>query len=461
MASEARVPILTWHAMDVGGNDYGTNQHIAFREDLETVHRLGFRVVPLADIARALVEGRLNELQGAVGLSLDDGSDFDFHDLPHPTWGPQRSMARILSDFRARHGTEAQPRLHATSFVIVSPAAREELDRTCMIGCRWWNDDWWAQAEAEGLMAIESHSWDHNHQSLARTAGDSPPGDFNLHSREAARAEIAQASQVLTRLRKRPGEVLFAYPYGTPHEFLAGDYLPNATGEHGVYAAFSTDPLPVTAGVSRWAIPRFVSGPHWKSTDELASLLKANGCVPAAAPKTDKPNPPSAHPQWRDCLRTWEVQDASRVAGDLFKRCFHHEIPDYPRHFVLVYSPPAGTDAAPEVVAYVHQSPYGEVHLCGGMCVGERAYRRFPKWLFDEVRREGGLATIVTRDSMGMLGDSVASFGHVGEPRARAADLRTGFIDTGRTHLMVMWLKPLPDSEKLRLIDHVEAHGPF
>jgi len=165
-------------------------------------------------------------------------------------------------------------------------------------------------------------------------------------------------------------------------------------------------------------------------------------------------------PSWRECLRTWEVNDARRVAGDLFQRCFHHAIPDYPRHFVLVYSPPAGT-GAPEVVAYVHQSPEGEVHLCGGMCVDERAYRRMPRWLFDEVRSQGGLATLVTRDSMSMLGESVASFGHVGEPRARAADLRTGFVDTGHPHLMVMWLKPVAETDKARLIERVAAHGPF
>ena len=154
------------------------------------------------------------------------------------------------------------------------------------------------------------------------------------------------------------------------------------------------------------------------------------------------------------------MNDASRLAGELFQRCFHHAIPDYPRHFVLVYSPPAGI-GAPQVVAYVHQSPHGEVHLCGGMCVDERVYRRLPRELFDAVRREGGLATIVTRDSMAMLGGSVASFGHVGEPRARAADLRTGFVDTGEPHLMVMWLAPLDAAHKARLVERIAALGAF
>lgn len=459
MSAPARVPVLTWHAMNVAGPGYDTNEHVAFRDDLEAIHRLGLRVVPAIDIARALVEGRLEEMRGCVGLTFDDGSDFDFHDLPHPSQGPQRGMVGILRDFRARHGAAAQPQLHATSFAIVSPAARAELDRSCMIGCRWWNHGWWPRAEAEGLLSVESHGWDHNHDSLARTVATAPKGAFDLRTAQDAQAEIAQASRVLRQMRGREGEVLFAYPYGVPNDYLAGDYLPNHMAEHGVYAAFSTDPAPVNATTSRWSIPRYVSGSHWKSTAELEKLLGAAGGLPA--PPRHAASSPGSYSRvaWRDCFHTWEVNDARVLAGDLFMRCFGHEIPDYPRHFVLVYSSPTG--GAPGVVAYVHQAPYGEVHLCGGMCVDERAYRRMPKWLFEEVRREGGLATIVTRDSMGMLGDSLASFGHVGEPRARAADLRTGFVDTGRTHLMAMWLKPLSEQDKTRLINHVEAHGPF
>jgi hypothetical protein len=163
---------------------------------------------------------------------------------------------------------------------------------------------------------------------------------------------------------------------------------------------------------------------------------------------------------WRAWLRTEEVADARADAGELFRRSFGHEIPDYPRHFVLLYEP-QDRPPARRVVAYVHQMPYREVYLGGGMCVDERAYRAFPRWLFARVREEGGLATIVTRDSLAMLGDAPAAFGHVGEPRARQADLRTGYVDTGRPHLMVFWRRPLSDAEKARLIGVAESHGPF
>jgi hypothetical protein len=461
------VPVLTWHAMNVAGPDYASNDHVAFRDDLETLHRLGFRVVPLREIAAALVEGRLDELQGCVGLSFDDGSDFDFHDLPHPVWGPQRGMANVLADFAARHGADAQPGLHATSFAIVSRAAREELDRTCMIGCRWWNDDWWAEAERSGRLAVESHGWDHNHDSLHATVASAPRGAFDLRSAQDAEAEIARACGWLRERRGRPGEVLFAYPYGEASEFLAREWLPLHGEGLGIAAAFTASHgEPVTRETNRWTIPRYVFGMHWKREGELEALLRGSVSLPRVPPRQSAPRreaPPSRPSRnWRDHLRTWEVNDARAVAGELFRRSFGHDVPDYPRHFVLVYSPPPEeSDTTPRVVAYVHQLPFEDFHLTGGMCVDAAAYRRMPRWLFESARDEGGLATLVTRDSMGMLGDSPAAFGHVGEPRARAADLRTGFVDTGIEQLMVYWRREMDEAERRRLIGRAAAIGPF
>ncbi len=477
MPRTAVVPVLTYHSMKVSGTGHADNDHVAFAEDLERIHALGLRIVPAGEVARACVEGRLASLRGCVALTMDDGADFDAFDLPHPTWGPQRGMLGILRDFRARHGEAAQPTLHATSFAIVSPEARERLDRHHMIGCRWWNDDWWRYAEATGLLSIESHSWDHNQESLERTAALAPRGTFALSTPEEADGEIAQASRYLQERRGRQGDVLFAYPYGPASEFLAGEYFPQESAGHGVFAAFTTDGAPVASGSDRFRLPRFVCGWHWKSADELERLLAHCGALPErqgflARLFRPRPGPgpsPAAPPSrpaplpWRDCLRVWEINDARVVAGELFRRSFGgQEVPDYPRHFVLVFSPPPGeADTRPAVVAYMHHTPHQGIHLSGGMCVDAAAYRAMPRWLFDQVRGEGGLATIIARESIAMLGDSPAAFGHVGEPRARAADLRAGFVDTDRPHIMVVWRKVLPESERKRLVDLVEAIGPF
>ncbi|HQY47634.1 MAG TPA: hypothetical protein PLE38_11815, partial [Usitatibacteraceae bacterium] len=90
------VPVLAYHAMNVAGPGYGENDHAAFAADLELLHGLGARIVPLSEVARAAVEGRLDALAGCVALSLDDGADFDARDVPHPVWGPQRGMLGIL-----------------------------------------------------------------------------------------------------------------------------------------------------------------------------------------------------------------------------------------------------------------------------------------------------------------------------------------------------------------------------
>lgn len=459
--SRARVPVLTWHSMSMDGMDYSTNDHIAFAQDLRTIHRLGLRIVSLAQIARAIVEGRLDELEGCVGLSLDDGADPDYFDFPHPVWGAQRSMRHVLADFRAEVG-DAQTGPAATAFAIASPDARAELDRTCMQGLGWWNDGWWAEADAEGLVTIESHSWDHNHIGMAQTAVDVAKGSFDLTTRAQADAEIARASRFVRERRGRGGDVLFAYPYGPASGYLAREYFPDASADHGVYAAFTVEPRPVTAADSRWTLPRYMCRAHWRSSDELEKLLADAGAV--AVPRKFAAAPPAAKARsldWRRHLRTWEVRDASRLAGELFRKSFGHGVPDYPRHFVLLYSPPDGdADAAPRVVAYVHHMRFGDVYLGGGLCVDPAAYRSLPKAIFAGVRDAGGLATVIVQDSFALL-DGAAVFERVGDLRSLAATKRAGFEETGREKLLAHWMKPLSASEKETILDRVEAHGPF
>ena len=457
--SRARVPVLTWHSMSMDGTDYGSNDHIAFAEDLRTIHRLGLRIVSLASIAKAVVEDRLDDLEGCVGLSFDDGADADYFDFPHPAWGPQRSMRNLLADFRAEAGG-AQPTISSTAFAIASPAAREELDRTCMQGLGWWNDSWWREADKEGLVTIESHSWDHNHVGMVSTAVAVPKGTFDITRREDADAEIARASRVIRERRGRGGDVLFAYPYGPASDYLAREYFPGSS-DHGVYAAFTVEPRPVSAGDSRWTLPRYMCHAHWRSSEGLERLLADAGV--AAQPREERAaasamQAPGA--DWRRHFRTWEVGEAARLAGELFHRSFGHEIPAYPRHFVLLYSPPDGSGASPRVVAYLHHMPFEGIHLAGGLCVDAAAYRSLPEGLFRQVRDEGGFATMIMRDSLASLGgDAVVE--RVGEPRSLAATKRAGFVETGRPQLLAHWLKPLGEAQKGAILDRVEAHGNF
>ena len=163
---------------------------------------------------------------------------------------------------------------------------------------------------------------------------------------------------------------------------------------------------------------------------------------------------------WRTCVRQVEVDDPVALAGRLFRRRFGHRPPDSPRHFVLLYCPD-GDEAARRAVSYVNCRPVEDVHLIGGLCVDELAYRALPKWLLRQVRNEGGFATILARESLVLLGDSLAVFAHVGELRSRQAALRVGFVDTEDPHLMVYWRFPVPAEERKRLVALAARHAPF
>ncbi|MEO5559739.1 MAG: polysaccharide deacetylase family protein [Dokdonella sp.] len=269
-----RVSVLTYHSNNISGNDYASNDHVALAQDLRVIHRLGLRIVPLARVVDVLLgEASPATVENSIALSFDDGSWFDWHDIEHPTCGMQRSFAGVLRDFAAETGAA----VHATSFVIVSPEARATLDETCLVGRGWWGDDWWPAAQKEGLIAIESHSWDHNHHTLPVTVQrEQHKGTFRtIDSHGDADAEIRQASDWLDARLAPHRASLFAYPYGESNDYLLREYLPQHAHEHRLHAAFGTSPQPLEANANRWNLPRYVCGQHWKDSAELQRLLRA------------------------------------------------------------------------------------------------------------------------------------------------------------------------------------------
>lgn len=260
-----RAAVLVYHSNNVNGADYACNDHTALAEDLALLHAMRIPVRPLHEVVGAL-DGH-DIASRCVALSFDDGSWFDWYDLEHPSFGMQRSFANVLRD-------AALPQVHATSFVIASPEARRQLDRTCLIGQGWWGDEWWDQAISSGAMAIESHSWDHHHDTLERTATGLPGGSFaNIVAYAAADTEIRQASDFLDARLPQRRTHLFAYPYGEASDYLADDYLPCHRQEHRLQAAFTTEPMPVTRDSPRWRLGRYVCGQHWNSPEGLRAVL--------------------------------------------------------------------------------------------------------------------------------------------------------------------------------------------
>lgn len=270
------VPVLTYHAMNVQGNEYYNNDHLALYHDLRLIQNEGKKIVPLAWVVDALLGTFPSEhLDNTVALSFDDGPNHDFIDWTHPTQGSQKSFFTIMSEFLYEYGQSAQPDMQATSFVVASPDARQELDRTCMQGRGWWEDFWWKDAEQSGLISIQSHSWDHLHPTLSEVAQkDQIKGDFSaIDSLDDCHAQVATASAYIAGLLGH-NPTLFAYPWGPSSRYIREYYFPKFAEQLGIKAAFSIEPRAVTEQESIWNLPRFVCGSDWHSEQELSTILK-------------------------------------------------------------------------------------------------------------------------------------------------------------------------------------------
>ena len=264
-----RIPILTYHSANVGGESYECNDHVALARDLETIADLGKQVVDLQTIADWVIgKAAPDAIANGVGISFDDGCDFDFFARDFPGFGQQPGFRSIL---------ETHEGARATAFVLASQRAREEMDSKALFGRGDMTTGWWREADESQLIRIENHGWDHSHPDLDEVVQrDQIKGRFDAidtfaecHQHVAvSAAEIARHSSRYPRL--------FAYPFGNSSTYMREHYLPRYTHEHHTLAAFSTAGRHVTADDSPWDIPRYVCGFHWRSPEALRELLSSS-----------------------------------------------------------------------------------------------------------------------------------------------------------------------------------------
>jgi hypothetical protein len=446
-----RIPVLAYHAMHVSGNSYEDNDHVAFARDLEIIAGLGLRVCPLTEIVSAVERDDLGAVAGCVGITFDDGSDFDFRDLPHPSWGDQRSIFSILwgASRTGRH-----PTLEATSFTIVSPEARRELDVKCMIGMQWWNDDWWAVADASGLLRIESHSWDHNHECLTASRATASRGTFKLANDAEANAQIRDANAYLCDRRGRHGAVLLAYPYGDASDYITREYMPQGMNVHGIRAAFTTEGKPISRGADRWQLPRYVFRSHWKSEGDLERILRE--CRPGALAKLGRRMRPVSR-ESAPAIQFEELTTPDADVAALFQHAFKSPPPDYPRHFIASYR----TENRRIICGYVHHLQLEDgLFLVGGLCVDPSFYRRVAPDTRTEIRQHGSLSRWLLAASIGLLGPKRAVFAYTGNTMSRRDCHALGFDSASGEYLMAQWHNE-PAERRASVIARVAQLGPF
>ncbi len=153
-----------------------------------------------------------------------------------------------------------------------------------------------------------------------------------------------------------------------------------------------------------------------------------------------------------------EVINAEPIAGDLFKRSFNDNIPDFPKHLVLLAIGQAGQALT---LGYVHFTKHQNMYLGGGMCVNTRALRLLPKASRTELTRQGGVAYTMLSMSVDLLNDCDAVFGYVGHTGAYKIDLAVGFKQTQHQHLIVYWKNELTTAQQQATIQEAYEFGPF
>jgi len=264
------VPVLTYHSQNICGDDPAHNDHVALYEDVRALVRAGREFVSLDCLTEWLDGGRADvRMARAVVLTFDDGCDFDVRDLEYPGHGLQRSFEGILRDLLVEPG--APQAMHATAFVIASRQARHTIDASSLFGRGWISDDWWHATDAGGLIAIESHGWDHNHPDLA---GERRGAFHTVDTHEQCLRQVVGAAGAIEAITGRWPRY-FAYPFGESSDYIREQFFPQYREVHGCRAAFGTEPGPVRRASDRWNLPRFVCGRDWTSSQELVDLLRS------------------------------------------------------------------------------------------------------------------------------------------------------------------------------------------
>lgn len=266
--------ILCFHSQNISGGEFANNDHVALDATLSHLLGKGVPIVPLQRVVQLLRSGRTGSLPSTyVALTFDDGPDYDWLDVNHPTCGVQPSVGSILRKHSRRFFGVWRRRISGTSFVIASPKARSEIAGSPDQNPDRMSDSWWRVAQKSGFLEIGNHGWDHVHPSV-RDMGSRPhlvESFDKVATPEEARLQVDEAYGYINRNAGGNSGSLFAYPYGQVSPYLADEYFPR---QKIIKAAFTTAGTPVEPGQDIFRIPRFVCGWHFKSISDLDSMMQ-------------------------------------------------------------------------------------------------------------------------------------------------------------------------------------------
>lgn len=160
-------------------------------------------------------------------------------------------------------------------------------------------------------------------------------------------------------------------------------------------------------------------------------------------------------------LRVVELTEPDDATAALFYRTFKQDVPQAPRHFVLIHEPPGGERLT---LGYVHQTPFeGVAHLSGGLISDAWLFRQLPTGIQQQIRARGGMAEMTMRDSLRLCMPCEAFFACIGDAKSLTVNARIGFVAAGGSNRF-LYVNPMPGTSKehiRELVNRVDQLGMF
>ena len=153
-----------------------------------------------------------------------------------------------------------------------------------------------------------------------------------------------------------------------------------------------------------------------------------------------------------------EVRDAKPYVGELFRRTFGGDLPEFPRHFVCLLHEGEGRTRA---CGYVHFSPFESVWLTGGLVVDKSVYQSVAKEDLAPLGTDGSIGAFTMREGIRQLDERNPVFAYIGDVRSVDVNLRIGYVATHLPNLYVFWKGRYAPEVESAICERVNRITPF
>lgn len=164
-------------------------------------------------------------------------------------------------------------------------------------------------------------------------------------------------------------------------------------------------------------------------------------------------------PRLADFVLVAEVEGGDRMVRGLFRRKFSFDPPAFGHHLIAFH---ARADGSYVPAAYLHLWTRETIGLVGGGCTDGHVLRAMGEAQRARIEAADGLLLQMLGYCFARFEPGLeAFFGHCGDARAKAIDLRAGFRETRHPHLLFRPNRELSAARAEELLRQAEAIGHF